>query len=43
MVFVTIVKNTYSTREEHEGNTMWGHWSNTNLFSQMFSNIERGM
>jgi len=44
MVFVTIAKNTYSIREEHEGNTMWGHWSNTNLLSQMFfSNIEKNM
>jgi hypothetical protein len=42
MVFVNIVRNTYSTREEQEGNTMWGHWNNTNL-SQMFSNIERSM
>jgi hypothetical protein len=40
MVFVTIARSTYSTREKREGNTMWGHWSDINLLSQMFSNIE---
>jgi hypothetical protein len=43
MVFVTIVGSNYFTKEEREGNTTWGHWRNTNLFSQMFLQVERGM
>ncbi len=43
MVSLTMIGNTSSTKEDQEGNKTQRLWRNTNLWSQLFSQMDKGL
>jgi len=38
MVFLTMASNTYSTKEDRDGKTTWGHWCKLTFEAKCFHN-----
>jgi hypothetical protein len=43
MVFFTMVGNIFFTKEDRKGNNTWGLWCKTNLKSQTFLQVNKGL
>jgi hypothetical protein len=41
--FFTMASSTSSTEANQDGKTTWRHWRKTNLQSQMFTQLDKGM